>query len=110
MDPNLLLASFFFGMIGLGMFMYGKKAGRMTPLCMGLALMVVFATMRVDRWIARLSAPWLIGYYGANLLLPVGMAIAAGLGGAVAATAVALGAAWLIARAGRVERTVEVPA
>ena len=76
----------------------------------GVALMVVFASMRVDQWIGRLPARWLIGYYGANLLLPVGMAIAAGLGGAVAATAVALGAAWLIARAGRVERTVEVPA
>ena len=76
----------------------------------GVALMVVFASMRVDQWIGRLPARWLIGYYGANLLLPVGMAIAAGLGGAVAATAVALGAAWLIARAGRVERTVEVAA
>ena len=41
MDPNLLLASFFFGMIGLGMFMYGKKAGRMMPLCAGLALMII---------------------------------------------------------------------
>ena len=43
-------------------------------------------------------------------LLPVPMAIAAGLGGAVAATAVALGVAWLIARAGRSSRGVEVPA
>jgi uncharacterized membrane protein len=76
----------------------------------GVALMVVFATMRVDHWIGELSAPWLIGYYGANLLLPVGMAIAAGLGGAVAATAIALGGAWLTARAGRVRRTLEVPA
>jgi hypothetical protein len=74
----------------------------------GVALMVVFEAMRVDRWIGALSAPWLIAYYGANLLLPVGMAIAAGLGGAVAATAVALGAAWLIARAGRSARGVEV--
>jgi uncharacterized membrane protein len=76
----------------------------------GVALMVVFEAMRVDRWIGALSVPWLIAYYGANLLLPVGMAIAAGLGGAVAATAVALGVAWLIARAGRSTRGVEVPA
>jgi uncharacterized membrane protein len=76
----------------------------------GVALMVVFEAMRVDRWIGALSVPWLIAYYGANLLLPVGMAIAAGLGGAVAATAVALGVAWLIARAGRSARGVEVPA
>jgi len=75
-----------------------------------VALMVVFAAMRVDDWIGRLSGPWLVAYYGANLLLPVGMAIAAGLGGAVAATAIALGVAWLIARAGRADRPVEVPA
>ena len=86
----------------------------------GVALMVVFASTRVDRWVGELSAPWLIGYYGANLLLPVGMAIAAGLGGAVAATAVtveiedeekpALSAAWLVARAGRPAGAGEVRA
>ena len=41
MDVNTFLASFFFGMIGLGMFMYGKKAGRIPPLLIGVALMVV---------------------------------------------------------------------
>jgi hypothetical protein len=40
-DTNNLVASFFFGLVGLGMFMYGKKAGRMIPLGAGLALMVV---------------------------------------------------------------------
>ena len=67
----------------------------------GVALMVVFVVMRADSWIARLSPTWLIGYYGANLLLPVGMSVAAGMWGAVVATAVALMTAWLIARAGR---------
>lgn len=64
----------------------------------GVALMFVFVAMRADAWIGELPTPWLIAYYGANLILPVGMAIAAGLTGAVAATALALGAAWLIAR------------
>ena len=41
MDTNILVASFFFGLVGLGMFMYGKKAGRMIPLGAGLGLMVV---------------------------------------------------------------------
>ena len=41
MDVNTFLVSFVFGMIGLGMFMYGKKAGRMPPLLVGVALMVV---------------------------------------------------------------------
>jgi len=41
MDTNAFLASCFFGMIGMGMFMYGKKAGRMIPLGVGVALMIV---------------------------------------------------------------------
>jgi len=41
MDTNSLLLSFLFGTIGMGMFMYGKKAGRMIPLGAGLALMLV---------------------------------------------------------------------
>ena len=41
MDTNILMASFFFGLVGLGMFLYGKKAGRMIPLGAGLGLMVV---------------------------------------------------------------------
>jgi hypothetical protein len=41
MDMNSLMLSLLFGMIGTGMFMYGKKAGRMVPLGAGLALMVV---------------------------------------------------------------------
>lgn len=41
MDTNSLMLSLLFGAIGMGMFMYGKKAGRMVPLGAGLALMVV---------------------------------------------------------------------
>ena len=40
-DSTNLLLSLLFGSIGLGLFMYGKKAGRMVPLGAGLALMVV---------------------------------------------------------------------
>jgi putative membrane protein len=66
----------------------------------GAALMVVFAALQADSWIERLSGSWLIGFYGANLVLPVGMCIAAGMWGAVAATAAALVAAGVVARAG----------
>jgi len=70
----------------------------------GVALMAILAALRADAWIRALSPSWLLAYYGANLVLPVGMCIAAGLWGAVAATTAALGAAWLIARSGeRVE-------
>jgi hypothetical protein len=41
MDPGVLMASFLIGMIGLGMFVYGKKSDRMVPLGVGLALMIV---------------------------------------------------------------------
>ena len=41
MDINLILVSLVFGSIGMGMFMYGKKSGRLVPLGAGLGLMVV---------------------------------------------------------------------
>ena len=41
MDTTSLMLSLLFGTIGMGMFMYGKKAGRMVPLGAGLALMVL---------------------------------------------------------------------
>lgn len=41
MDTNSLMLSLLFGCIGMGMLMYGKKAGRMVPLGAGLALMVI---------------------------------------------------------------------
>ena len=38
MDSNLLMASFLFGLIGTGFFMYGKKSGQPVPLVAGLLL------------------------------------------------------------------------
>jgi uncharacterized membrane protein len=64
----------------------------------GVALMIACAAMRVDRWLDEVPTPWLLGFYGANLLLPVGMNVAAGLWGAVVATGVALVVAALLAR------------
>lgn len=66
----------------------------------GIALMIVFAAMRVDAWLDEVPISWLIGFYGANLLLPVGMSMAVGAWGAVLATGGALAFAWVIARAG----------
>ena len=65
MDMNSLMLSLLFGMIGTGMFMYGKKAGRMVPLGAGLALMVVpyFLSNLVVMLVvcAGLSAaPWVV--------------------------------------------------
>jgi hypothetical protein len=41
MDPLLLTASLFFGLLGTAMFVFGKKSGKMIPLGSGLALMVL---------------------------------------------------------------------
>ena len=41
MDMNLLMVSFVFGMVGMAMCMYGRKAGQPVPLISGAALMAV---------------------------------------------------------------------
>jgi hypothetical protein len=41
MDESHLWVSLVFGAIGAGMFLYGKKAGRMVPLGAGLGLLIV---------------------------------------------------------------------
>ena len=41
MDTNLLFVSLLFGLIGTGMLMYGKNAGRPIPLFAGVALITV---------------------------------------------------------------------
>jgi uncharacterized membrane protein len=73
----------------------------------GAMLMAVFEAVRADEWVREVRAPWLVGFYGANLVLPVGMCVAAGIWGAVAATAAALTVAWLIARASPVRAARE---
>jgi len=52
----------------------------------GVALMSVLAALRAESWTVRVSPRWWAGFYGANLVLPLGMCAAAGLWGAVAAT------------------------
>ena len=64
----------------------------------GVLLMIVFAVLGTDRWVERLPPAWLAGFYGANLLLPVGMSVAAGLWGVVVATGIALALAFAIGR------------
>ena len=41
MDTVSLLLSVLFGALGLGFLVYGRKAGRLVPAIVGLALMVV---------------------------------------------------------------------
>ena len=39
LDPNYLMLSLLFGAVGMGLFMYGKKAQKIAHLVAGLALM-----------------------------------------------------------------------
>jgi uncharacterized membrane protein len=57
----------------------------------GIALMAALVALGAHRWIRELPVGWLAGFYLVNLLLPMGMNVAAGLWGAVAATTLVLG-------------------
>ena len=70
----------------------------------GLALMAVFAGMRAERWADAVPRRWMAAYYGANLALPLGIAVAAGMWLAVAATVAALGACLVLPRVAWRER------
>jgi putative membrane protein len=65
----------------------------------GVALMAALQALSAERWIARLPARWMAGFYAVNLALPLGMSAAAGLWGAVAATIGGLAIARLAAAA-----------
>ena len=63
----------------------------------GVVLMAALGVLRADGWVRSLSLRWLGAFYAANLLLPLGMSVAAGLWGAVLATlgaALAAAVAW----------------
>jgi putative membrane protein len=57
----------------------------------GVALAAVLETVRARQWLAGVPARWLAGFYGANLLLPLGLCAVAGMWGAVALTCVVIG-------------------
>jgi hypothetical protein len=65
MDLNWLMLSTLFGLFGLGFFLYGKKAQRLVPLLVGIALMVVpyFISnlwLMTGVCLAMTSLPWFL--------------------------------------------------
>jgi hypothetical protein len=64
-DTSHLMVSLFFGSLGAGMFLYGRKASRLVPLVAGLGLIVVpyfipnVIAMAVVS-IAMAALPWII--------------------------------------------------
>ena len=76
----------------------------------GLALMVVLSLLGVERWLAHVPLEQLVWYYGANLLVPAGMCLLAGLWGAGAAAAATRAfAAVAVLDGGAAPRIVPVP-
>jgi uncharacterized membrane protein len=68
----------------------------------GVALMAALEWLGGRSWLRGVSSGWQAAFYGANLILPLGMAAAAGLWGAVVATAAVLVAivTWASLRVG----------
>ena len=61
-----------------------------------VVLMAALRMTAADRWLGDVPTTWMAWFYGANLCLAMGMAAAAGMWGALIATAVAIGAVLLV--------------
>ena len=64
----------------------------------GLALMGALSVLDADEWGATLPSSWLLGYYLANLALPLGMIVAAGLWLGVLVTVIGAAVAFALPR------------
>ncbi len=73
-------------------------------------LMIALVLLRSESWIRELPARWMIAFYSINLLLPLGMAAAAGLGWAVIATLASYLGLAVLALAWRNRSAAEAPA
>ena len=65
MDSGLLMASMLFGLIGMGMLMYGKRSGRLVPIAAGVGMMAIpcFLPNLIAQCIvctALAASPWVI--------------------------------------------------
>ena len=68
MSINWLLLSMVYSTVGLGMFMYGKRAVRFVPLIAGIALMIVPYFIASLLWmtvvcIALMASPFVLGRF-----------------------------------------------
>jgi putative membrane protein len=65
----------------------------------GLVLMATLELLGARGWLERVSVTQTAAYYGANVLVPLGMCVLAGLWGAVAATTATLALVTISVRA-----------
>ncbi len=71
-------------------------------------IMGALVLLRSEEWVSRLPGRWLVVFYGLNVLLPLGMAAAAGLVWAVAVTVGAYAGLVLLLRVSRARSRPEV--
>ena len=64
----------------------------------GVVLMLALVVVRSDAWIGRLSDRWLGWFYALNLALPLGLVLATGGWGALAATITSLASCGVVGR------------
>lgn len=64
----------------------------------GVLIHLGFEGLRVFEWMAKISPSQLLLFYGANLILPLGIVVAAGLWEAVLISAVCYGLVYVLAR------------
>ena len=67
-DPNALLASLLIGVVGLALFVYGRKQHRFPHLLVGLALMVYPYFVPAALPMAAIAAALLLLLWGATRL------------------------------------------
>ncbi|MCW3058731.1 MAG: Amino acid transport protein [Capsulimonas sp.] len=63
MDTNSLLVSMFFGTVGSGYALYGKKQGAMIPLVGGLAMIAVSTFITAPLLLTAISAALMAGIF-----------------------------------------------
>jgi uncharacterized membrane protein len=64
----------------------------------GVVLMIALEVLGVRKWGARIPTEWAAWYWGITVLMPFGLLVLKGLWGAVAATVLGCGAAWVFHR------------
>jgi uncharacterized membrane protein len=62
----------------------------------GLVLMGVLEWRGARSWLGSVSSRWLAVYYGANLVVPLGMVVVSGMWGAAVATVALLACVWAV--------------
>ena len=63
LNANALFASLWWGSIGFGLFIYGKKQGALIPLVGGIALMFVSYLISNWLWMSLVSVGLILGVW-----------------------------------------------